>query len=354
MNKLFEDTKVTDRKTIFFWVAASSPYNSIQIQIELTAKIISKLFNVETQVLHPKTDQIRRKLKEISKTNQTIFWHYGGFDTYLNIFEKNRNITFIYHNITPSIFFWKTEPLVSIRSIIGKIQLNLINKKHKWITMSDYNVNELNVAGFKNIFLCPNIISKSSIEPTFKSKEISLLFVGRIAPNKNCIALLEQVEKVATQLQIPINLVIVGSAKRGCRFGKKFSEKYLELKKHQYLKTYWEKEINEEKLSALYKKSWLYISMSLHEGFGVPACESIANGTPALYLECGGQESVLEKIGMVQKNEADQFHTKIIEIISNEDMRQQLHEKQIDIVSKFISPEVDNLVFQAYKQIITN
>lgn len=352
MSQLFEDYKVAQRKTIFFWVAASSPYNSIQIQIHLTAKIISKLFNVEIQILHPNSVRIKRKLREISKTNEIIFWHYGGFDTYLNLLEKNKNVIFVYHNITPAKFFWTIEPLVAIRSLLGKIQLNLIAKKHKWITMSEYNRKELNKFGFNNVLLCPNIISSSPIEPTSKSKDISLIFVGRISPNKNCLFLLEQVEKVANQLQLQINLTIVGSAKPGCKFGKKFSEKYVELTKHPNLRINWKNDINEQMLNELYQQSWLYISTSLHEGFGVPACESIANGTPALYIECGGQESVLRKIGMIPKNEEDLFYNEIIKIVLNEDKRKQLYKQQIEIVSKLISPEVDKQILEIYKQII--
>lgn len=341
------------RKTIFFWVSASSPFNSIQIQIQLIAKIISRLFNVKTQILHPNSDNLKRKLSEISKSNDILFWHYGGFDTYLNIFKKNQNIIFVYHNITPAKYFWRTEPLVSIRSIIGKIQLKLINKNHKWITMSDYNVNELKDYGFKNILLCPNIVSTCQIEPIEKSKIISLIYVGRIAPNKNCISLLEHIEKVSNQIRLPINLVVVGSLKPGCKFGIKFTKKYETMLSHPYLRVNWENDVNEQKLNELYKKSWLYVSMSLHEGFGVPACESIANGTPAIYLESGGQESVLNKIGMVSKKEEDLFYRYLIELILDKHKRLLLYQDQIKIVNKLISPQVDKLIFETYKHIIS-
>lgn len=317
------------------------------------SNLLEKLFNVETEIIHPGVKNFDHILKNVISNDEILFWHYGGLDTHLNIFKKNKNITFVYHNITPANFFWKTEPLVSIRSILGKIQLNLINKKRKWITMSDYNVKELNEIGFKNVFLCPNIISTNLITPIEKSRNISLLYVGRIAPNKNCIFLLEQVEKVANQLLLPINLVIVGSVKPGCRYGDSFLEKYKLLSSHQYLKINWEKDVDDHKLNELYQQSWLYVSTSLHEGFGVPACESIANGTPALYLESGGQESVLKKIGMVSKKEESLFYKYLIELALDQHKRQLLYENQIKIVNKLISPQVDKLVFETYKRLIS-
>lgn len=317
------------------------------------SNLLEKLFNVETEIIHPGVKNFDHILKNVISNDEILFWHYGGLDTHLNIFKKNKNITFVYHNITPANFFWKTEPLVSIRSILGKIQLNLINKKRKWITMSDYNVKELNEIGFKNVFLCPNIISTNLITPIEKSRNISLLYVGRIAPNKNCIFLLEQVEKVANQLLLPINLVIVGSVKPGCRYGDSFLEKYKLLLSHQYLKINWEKDVDDHKLNELYQQSWLYVSTSLHEGFGVPACESIASGTPALYLESGGQESVLKKIGMVSKKEESLFYKYLTDFVLNKHKRQLLYEDQIKIVNKLISPQVDKLIFEIYKRIIS-
>ena len=335
---------------IFFFVSASNPFNSIRIQINLISNLLEELFDVETEIIHPGIQNFEVILKNVILKDEILFWHYGGLDTQLNILNRNNNITFVYHNITPPKFFWKTDPLVSIRSILGKIQLRMMRKKNRWITMSDYNVNELKDIGFKNIILCSNIISKKKTGLLQKSKEITLLYVGRISPNKNCIFLLEQVEKVADQLLRPINLVVIGSAKVGCKYGKSFLEKYESLLSHPYLFINWKKDINDEELNNLYQESWLYLSTSLHEGFGVPACESIANGTPAIYLESGGQESVLKNIGLVYQK--DLFYYQIIELILNNDRREKLLEKQCKIVNQFISPSINSNVFIAYKNII--
>ena len=318
------------------------------------AEVISALFNVETQILHPNSDNLKKKLADISKSKDIMFWHYGGFDTYLNIFKKNENIIFVYHNITPAKYFWRTDVLVSIRSLIGEIQLSAMNNNHKWITMSDFNVNELKNYGFNNINICPNIVSTCQIETIEKSKIITLIYVGRIAPNKNCISLLEQVEKASNQLRLPINLIIVGSLKPGCKFGIEFSKKYELMLSHPYLSIDWINNVNEQQLNELYKKSWLYVSMSLHEGFGVPVCESIANGTPAVYLECGGQESVLNNVGMVCLKEKDIFYEYIIELVMDKQKMSILYEEQISIVNNFMSPQVDACVSDIYKDIINS
>lgn len=335
---------------IFFFVSASNPFNSIRLQINLISDILEELFYVETEIIHPGIQNFEAILKNVMLKDEILFWHYGGLDIHFNVLNRNKNIIFVYHNITPPKFFWKTDPLVSIRSILGKIQMKMMRKKTRWITMSEYNVNELKDIGFKDVILCPNIISKKTIGKLQKSKEISLLYVGRISPNKNCIFLLEQVEKVANQLLRPINLVIIGTAKEGCKYGKSFLEKYESLKSHPYLIINWKKDIQYEELNNLYQESWLYLSTSLHEGFGVPACESIANGTPSIYLESGGQESVLKSIGLIK--EKDLFYSHIVDLISDSKKLEELVEKQTKIVNKLIKPEINKKVFEIYRDII--
>lgn len=338
------------KKKIFFFVSASNPFNSIRIQINLITKLLEESFDVETEIIHPGIRNFKAILENVTSRNEILFWHYGGLDTNYNILNKNKNIILVYHNITPPKFFWNTDPLVSVRSILGRVQLRMMRKKNRWITMSDYNVKELQDTGFKNVILCPNIISKRTNKLLPKAKEISLLYVGRISPNKNCIFLLEQVEKVANSLSRPVNLMIVGSVKNGCRYGISFLKKYELLLSHPYLRINWVKDIQDDELSCLYQESWLYLSTSLHEGFGVPACESIANGTPAIYLKCGGQESVLENIGLV--SESQLFYSKIIDLVTDDVKRNRLYLSQINIVNKLVSPEVNKKVFDAYKEII--
>lgn len=340
------------RKKIYLWVGASTPHNSIFIQVHLVSKILEDKFNVTTEILHPEVDNIRNKLLQISEADNIIFWHYGGFDQYLWSFKNKSNLVLVYHNITPAIFFWKAEPLVALRSIVGRIQLAFLDNSIKWITMSAYNAQELYKFGFKDISVCPNIITVDNQGDKVKTKNISLLYVGRISPNKNSLSLLEQVEKVADYFKVPVVLTIVGSAKPGCRHGKKFLQKYTELLEHPWLKVVWEKNISLKKLHDLYEKSWLYLSMSLHEGFGVPACESIVHGTPALYIECGGQESILDSIGMVPLSDITNYSDYVIKYVKSQADRNELLMNQFKIVKNYVSPAVDQQVFETYQLFI--
>lgn len=340
-----------NNKKIYIWVGTSNPYNSIFIQVQMLAKLLDEILNVKAIILYPEIENVRTKIKNIISAKSILFWHYGGFDKYLLGLKKD-NIIFVYHNITPAIFFWFSDPAVAIRSLIGSIQLLSIENKCRWITMSKYNKFELNRFGFKNVIICPNVIATSELKKAKKTNHISLLFVGRISPNKNCINLLKEVEKVTNNLSEPIEFTIIGSVKPSCRYGKYFIKIYHELLNHPLLKVDWKKEIDEYELRKIYQQSWLYISMSLHEGFGVPAVESIANGTPALYLECGGQESILENYGMINLNQKNSYADQMQNLILSENDRNALLNNQIEIVKRYFAPQINNTITEIYGNLL--
>ena len=203
---------------IYIWVGTSNPFNSIFIQVKKHQKLIEDTFLKKTIILHPGVDNVKKKIKRIIKKKELLFWHYGGFDTYL-LGLKKREIIFVYHNITPAKYFWSYDPLVSIRSFMGSIQLRLINKNSEWITMSPFNLNELKKIGIKKTKIFPNIIENKRDYNVDKTNQISLIFVGRISPNKNCVRLLEEIEKTSNNLSIQVEFTIVGKVKPGCKYG---------------------------------------------------------------------------------------------------------------------------------------
>lgn len=321
------------KPSIYIWVISPNEFNSLFIQVKYHVEILSKLYGVEPTILHPKINNVRQKLKEIQQNGDLLFWHYGSFDKYLIGLNTSR-IIFVYHNITPAHFFWKNDFLVGLKSCVGQFQLKTISKSSQWITMSSFNKSELTKMGFKNIKIFPNIIEKQKIDVR-KNEEPSLLYVGRISPNKNCIELLRAVKKVCNSTTRTIVFTIVGNGKNKCKYFKKFKKELEELSLLSNLKLIWKTDLNVEELSIIYQQSWLYISSSKHEGFGVPACESILHGTPALYFSCGGQESVLLNQGLIPVLDEINFHERILEMLNDKIELNKLLENQMSIVENY-------------------
>jgi hypothetical protein len=340
-------------RTVYSWVRASSPYNSLSLQAQLLAETISRQLCVNISVLHPEIRKPRHALVALAKSGMPLIWHYGGFDPYMIGMKHNSKTLFVYHNITPAHFFWTTQPLVGVRSLLGRLQLLLLPKNFKWIAVSEHNAQELRRFGFTDVVVCPNIVITEDVGEVSKAKHVSLIYNGRITPNKNCTALLEQVAWVAERLGALTELIIVGDVKPGCRFGKSFEHQLAALAGHPWLRIDWKRGgIPTGDLHTLYKRAWLYVSMSLHEGFGLPICEAIAQGTPALYLECGGTESILWAYGMVPLNQSREFGQHVLRLIASPTERQALLGKQQEIARDYMSPRIDGFIKQVYATIL--
>jgi glycosyltransferase involved in cell wall biosynthesis len=203
--------------------------------------------------------------------------------------------------------------------------------------------------GFKNVKTCPCIIDTSISFPVLPKTYIpSVIFVGRIAPHKNCIELLRLVYNTATHFKRKIKLIIVGQTKKDSFYGMAF-RRALSKYASQYLEIEWiQRNVSLEELLSLYARSWLYVSASLHEGFGLPACEAIYCKTPALYLECGGQESVLRSWGKIGLEGINQFSYTLEELIENARERSILLTKQEEQTAQFDLKKVAPIAQSVY------
>ena len=94
--------------------------------------------------------------------------------------------------------------------------------------------------------------------------------------------------------------------------------------------------------------------MSRHEGFGAPPCQAISFGTPALFLECGGTESVLGRAGCVSREEGqNRFADRILELLANEEARAELLQEQSAAVRELSSGKVSQRLYAILERVST-
>lgn len=331
-------------KKIVVYLNREFPFYSITLQTELLVQRIEEIFGVKVEYINNSSLS-----QHINTDNEIILWPIDSFKFELVRLSSLNNVVFIYHNITPAKYFWKSEPLVALRSIMGRLQLIALKFTNaKWVAVSKYNAEELSTLGVKLVEYCPNLLS-GSISHMEKTEVSSLLFNGRIVQNKGCLELLNVVKDVAGKLRRPLQLYLVGSGKENSIYYKKFSKSLENLEKDSSLEIHWFQRVTPQQLADLYSKCWLYITMSKHEGFGLPACESIANGTPAVYIKCGGQESVLNSIGLCA---ASSISDTIVSLLSNEAELKELYRLQYQVVENYIIPNADVVIKNVYSKFL--
>ena len=327
--------------------------NAVFLQASLLNAVISTSFDIVTNI-HATKWVKPTLLRPLISSNAPIVCHYGSFDPVVFALARRPKTIFVYHNHTPLRFYWKWEPKVALLDLMTEVQLRLMPKGVHWVADSEYNRHCLRRLGFGLVGVCPCVVAASQSDRLpDKTSSPSLLFVGRISPHKNCNELLSELAKAAAILRRKVTLRIVGDAKPGSLYGKAFRRMVSRLSSHRWLQIELQPAtVSNNDLEIMYASSWLYVSASLHEGFGLPACEAVVHDTPALYLECGGQESVLGHQGMVRLLERKRFGDEVSQLLSDESKRNRLLSEQKRHATGYVAPNVEDAIRAAYGPLI--
>jgi len=314
-------TRVAPRKEVssdppVHIVQDAAPYNSIHLQ--------ARLWEQAWRGGPPSGSRVHGTGWVPSRAD-LVLYHYGSFALSAFRYAVRPRTIFVFHNVTPARLLLPWSPLVALRAAAADLQLRLLPRRLPWIGVSPYNCGVLAGYGFQRIEHVPVVVEPRAPQP--KSEAPVLLFVGRISPNKNVIRLLRMHRELSQALSPRPRLIIVGQRKPRCPYGQAF-EKELERMAGQCDVVWLREPVRYRYLLDLHGKAWLYVSMSLHEGCGVPVCESVACHTPAIYLQCGGTESVLAGHGMVPLCEHRNFSSYVLEALASEQLRQELLVRQ--------------------------
>ena len=245
----------------------------------------------------------------------------------------------IYHNITPSHFF-KKEPHLQELCDIGREQLK--NASSYFIASladSSYNAKELYAYGYKNVKVLTLLVDMQKQESTKATQNIiqkyansyNILFVGRVVQNKCQHQLVELLYMLKNRVE-NVKLFLVGGVSQAPYF--------------EYIKTYVKNlslqddviitnKVSDEDLKAYYEAADLYISLSEHEGFGMPLIEAMKYDIPTLAYDAGGVSSTIPSIGLLEKKSANFVMQKVEEILNNPYKRVELIKAQKEHLQQF-------------------
>lgn len=314
------------------------PQNSVFLQARLLNEVLEQQGGVATRIHATKWVPLSELWSWIEPESPVIV-HYGSFMLAAFRLARRKRTRFVYHNHTPFRFYWKWEPAVMIRDLFTELQLRLLPRDTEWVAVSPFNASCLRRLGFRCVKECPSILDATTPERKtvfVKSSEPTVVYVGRVAPHKGSIELVAGICRAARILGRRVTLEIYGDGKEGSRYLRAFKKKVKAGQGGGDLKIVWERDaISAAELKSRYERAWLYASVSRHEGFGLPACEAILAGTPSLYLECGGQESVLEGIGAVPLADESSFPERVAALLRNEAARRLLWRDQVVVASRY-------------------
>jgi glycosyltransferase involved in cell wall biosynthesis len=251
----------------------------------------------------------------ISAEDNLIIYHHSNYwEQGEDILKQARSrIVIRYHNITPAHFFERYNATYYHQCSLGRKQTQSLAhhlKEALWIGASAYNLQDITdirpdhqeiIPPFNNIRRWSSIAPDESVlKSLIESKNINLLFVGRIAPNKGHKFLIEIVRDYLDTFGPNLCLNIVGKLDNGLRTYSFELEKLianLNLRNKVNLVG----EVNDNVLLSYYLGSDFFVCCSEHEGFCVPIVESqglhlpvIARKAPAIKETMGLNQLILD------------------------------------------------------------
>jgi glycosyltransferase involved in cell wall biosynthesis len=211
----------------------------------------------------------------------------------------------IYHNITPANYFAPYRPGFAWMLEVGRAQLPMLARYFPMSAgVSSYNAGELSDCGFRAPAVLPIIIDPDrwNIAPDetkmarLQDGRTNLLFVGRIAPNKQQVRLIKAFSEYR-KLQPNSRLILAGEDHA-------FDPYYQEVRATiERLGLTGDVEltgrVEDASLLAYYRTANLYWSFSAHEGFGTPLIEAMWFDIPVLALRAAAVPETLGPAGIV-------------------------------------------------------
>jgi glycosyltransferase involved in cell wall biosynthesis len=232
----------------------------------------------------------------------------------------------LYHNLTPPEFFEGFSPEMPRIVQQGREELrSLIPCANLALADSEYNRQELVQEGFKRIEVFPLFVDFKKYEKPmnrfvydlFKDGRINILFIGRIAPNKKIEDLIKVAFYYKKYISPLVRLIIVGKTDSFPRYYHSLvrlaDEFFLQPEEICFTG-----HVSDEEMFAYYRASDLFLSLSEHEGFGLPFIESMVFNLPVVAYDCTAVASTLGGSGVLVKDKTVELVGELIRIVAED------------------------------------
>jgi glycosyltransferase involved in cell wall biosynthesis len=264
--------------------------------------------DVYAQYIHDslvKDARFYTRYRDVSSPDGVVLFHFSIGSEVTSFFAglPDRRVV-VYHNITPARYFVGVNARVTDRCRRGRWELErLCGVADLALGVSEFNRQELVAAGFPRTGVLPILIDwdQYAHPPVRALAEAhaagtTLLFVGRIAPNKRVEDLLKTFY-FYRRLDPDSRLLVVGSSVdtegylAGCQ---KLAAELGILDRVVFTGA-----VSQAHLCTYYRLASAYLCLSEHEGFCVPLLEAMHFDVPVVALAATGVPGTLGGAGLL-------------------------------------------------------
>ncbi|MFC2156425.1 glycosyltransferase family 4 protein [Acidobacteriota bacterium] len=267
----------------------------------------------------------------------------------------------VYHNVTPPEFFQGFSEEMSritrlsreeLKALAGNVELALAD--------SEYNRKELEELGYQNTQVFPLFIDfekyegpqSSFIYDLFNDDRTNILFVGRIVPNKRIDELIKVVFYYKKYISPLVRLIVVGKTSSL----PKYYHSLIRMADEFYLKPEeicFTGHIPDLEMYALYRASHVFLSLSEHEGFGLPFIESLVFDLPVIAYKCTAVPFTLGSGGVQIDHKKVDFVAELVDLVAHDpDLRERILIGQKKRLEEYKNYNLENTLLQSLDSLI--
>lgn len=300
-----------------------------------------------------------KEYKTFSSPDNVVIFHFSiGSPVSKMFFRIPDKKIMIYHNITPYNFFLDYHRILTRECYKGRLEIRLfVDKVDLALGDSEYNRKELEQLGYQNTGVLPLLLNldkfDSSGDPVvhriYDNGKWTVLFVGRIIPNKK----FEDVIKIFTfykKFFNPNSQLILAGDYRGMEryyFALQDLIDRLEIKD-----VHLTGHVDFRELVSYFKLADVYLSMSEHEGFGVPLLEAFHNRTPVVAFKAGAVEETMNGGGVLFA-EKEYLHTAALldKIQKDRAFKDEIVDHQLQALKKYSRENVSQILMSHVEKV---
>ncbi|MGM4986954.1 glycosyltransferase [Tardiphaga sp. 841_E9_N1_2] len=252
----------------------------------------------------------------------------------------------MYHNVTPPEFLGDA-PWMIPYSELGRRQL-VEMRPHMLAALADseFNMLELQRCGYESPAVSSLLFNLDTLRPrdagqppakpdVTEADPFTVLFVGRVTKSKGQADLVDAFAEFARRYARPSRLVIVG------RFDSIEDAYPAEIRRraaHHHLdeRVILTGGVSDEELHRWFNTAHAYVSLSYHEGFGVPLIEAMAHSLPVIAWPCSAiAYTIADAAISLTKRSANAVADALMQLATDQDFRDRVVARQLAFISRY-------------------
>jgi glycosyltransferase involved in cell wall biosynthesis len=300
-----------------------------------------------------------RDYERSADPSDVILFHFSIGSPVSRLFTRapGRKIL-IYHNITPHEHFVDAHRILARECYKGRLEIKaFVGQADLAVGDSDFNRRELEAVGYKRTGVLPILMNFAKFDgppdpvtlKLFDNGKTTLLFVGRFIPNKKFEDVVKAFYFYKTHFNPESQLILAGDYRGLERYLSGLQEFILKL---GLTDVHLSGHIEFPELLAYYRTADVYLSLSEHEGFGVPLLEAFHVGLPVIGFDAGAVAETMNGGGVVLRKKDFLRTAALVDLlVRDEGLRRRVVEGQKAALVRYSRANVSRTLLRIVEEV---